>query len=153
MYPKPLKNDLVLTIRKRRFKWMGHILRMSEGRLVKLSTRVQHNQGLSSGNMFMDIPDDPCYNDICNLVSNRKIWRQMSCKLDNKVVILYYIHIYGAAPASPAQTPHTHRRTHHNPHKLTPVSVIISTTSPKSITSAVAAARYRTRTGHTRCIF
>ena len=47
--------DLVLAIRKRRFKWLGHILRLPGERLIKLAIRVQHQRG-RPGNMAMDIP-------------------------------------------------------------------------------------------------
>ena len=37
--------DLVSAIRIRRLRWLGHILRMPENRLVKLAVKVQFDKG------------------------------------------------------------------------------------------------------------
>ena len=58
--------DLVGAIRKRRFKWLGHILRLRGDRLIKLSTEVQFRQGLEGG-MFMDLPEDLSYQDVVKM--------------------------------------------------------------------------------------
>lgn len=47
--------DLVGSIRKRRYKWLGHILRLKECRLVKHAVVVQFKNG-DKGNIFMDTP-------------------------------------------------------------------------------------------------
>jgi hypothetical protein len=49
--------DLVKDIRKRRFKWLGHLLRLKGDRLVKTAIEVQNNIG-SDGNMLMDAPEN-----------------------------------------------------------------------------------------------
>ena len=49
--------DLVLAIRRRRFKWLGHILRLKGERLVKLAAKVQFDMQ-KEGSMFMDLPSD-----------------------------------------------------------------------------------------------
>ena len=69
--------DLVMAIRRRRFKWLGHLLRLEGKRLVKLATRVQFDLG-SEGDMFMDLPQDLTYEDICALAQDRAIWKEMS---------------------------------------------------------------------------
>ena len=48
--------DLTQAIRKRRFVWLGHLLRMDDARLVKLATITQFARG-SKGGLFMDLPD------------------------------------------------------------------------------------------------
>ena len=45
--PKTRTYDLVRAIKQRRMKWLGHLLRLPEERLVKLATRVQHARHLS----------------------------------------------------------------------------------------------------------
>ena len=47
--------DLVGDIRKRKYKWLGHILRMDRSRLVKHAVAVQFVRN-RHGNMFMDVP-------------------------------------------------------------------------------------------------
>ena len=69
--------DLVMAIRRRRFKWLGHLLRLKGKRLVKLATRVQFDMD-SEGGMFMDLPADLTYDDICALAQERTTWKEMS---------------------------------------------------------------------------
>ena len=45
--------DLVAAIRRRRYKWLGHLLRMPDARLVKLAVKVQYEMGLP-GNICSD---------------------------------------------------------------------------------------------------
>ena len=143
--------DLVHAIRKRRFKWLVHILRMPESRLVKLATRVQHAQNMP-GNMFMDIPGTHGYEEICKLANNRKIWKQMSCHLDSKTVMLRYARLYLETHASPSMSPRTRRRALRNP--ATPPTTpptpetMTATTTETTITAACAARRYRAREAH-----
>ena len=130
--------DLVLAIRKRRFKWLGHILRMQGPRLVKLATRVQHSQGMK-GNLFMDIPGKYSYDAICKLADNRKIWRQMSCHLDNKSAMQSYARIYLTTHASPSPlSPRTRRATRRN---LTTLPKPTTPTTTTSVTPETDAAR------------
>ena len=37
--------NILLTIRKRKFEWLGHILRMGDERLVKHAVKVQYDNG------------------------------------------------------------------------------------------------------------
>ena len=65
--------DLVKSIRQRRHKWLGHILRMQGDRLVKLAVRVQFENG-SAGNIFMNTPPHATYDQIVHVEQDRKTW-------------------------------------------------------------------------------
>ena len=69
--------DLVMAIRKRRFKWLGHILRMKDVRLVKAAVRMQHKQGLK-GSMLMDTPNHLTMEEVEIVAKNRRVWKQLS---------------------------------------------------------------------------
>ena len=47
--------DLVGAIRRRRYRWLGHILRLDGDRLIKEAVKVQFLMQLP-GNIFMDAP-------------------------------------------------------------------------------------------------
>ena len=65
--------DLVGAIRKRRYRWLGHILRMRVHRLVKEAVRRQFEMGLP-GNMFMDVNKDLPFDEITQLAQDRDKW-------------------------------------------------------------------------------
>ena len=69
--------DLVGAIRKRKYKWLGHILRMDRGRLVKHAAAVQF-VGNRPGNIFMDAPSHFTYRDLEQLAHLRTRWRQQN---------------------------------------------------------------------------
>ena len=139
--------DLVHAIRKRRFKWLGHILRMPGSRLIKLAIKVQHKQGMS-GNMFMDVPGSYSFEAICKLARNRKVWKLMSCSLNDKRIMDRCARLYLATHSSPQMSPRTRRRARRNP-TTPPSTITTSITSITSITnSACQARRYRTRDAH-----
>ena len=145
--------DLTLAIRKRRFKWLGHILRMQGSRLVKLAVAVQHSQGLR-GNIFMDIPGQFSFKAICRLAQNRKVWRQMSCRLDNKAAMQRYAKLFLDQPSSPCMSPRSRRRARRNPASpqtmatTTANMTINATRTRKPLTAKQKAARYRARDAH-----
>ena len=72
--------DLVHAIRTRRFKWLGHILRMEDNRLVKLAAKQQFTQGLP-GNMFYDVPPHLSFQQIEKAASSRELWRRLATLL------------------------------------------------------------------------
>ena len=74
--------DLVGAIRKRRFVYLGHILRMKGERLVKHAVERQfaHQQ---PGNMFHDIPSHYTLPQICQMAANRKLWKKLANNLGN----------------------------------------------------------------------
>ena len=69
--------DLVHAIRVRRFRWLGHILRLDEDRLVQLAVEQQFKLALP-GNMFYDVPHHLTYRQIKNAASDRVLWKRLS---------------------------------------------------------------------------
>ena len=71
--------DLLLSIRRRRFKWLGHILRLGGERLVKLAVKVQFELR-TKGGMFMDMPTDigVGFDETTAMAQDRKLWRELS---------------------------------------------------------------------------
>ena len=67
--------DLVGAIRQRRYRWLGHILRMPNNRLVKEAVKVQFHAQLP-GNMFMDTPPGMSFDQLVQLANDRKKWRE-----------------------------------------------------------------------------
>ena len=68
--------DLVQAIRIRRFRWLGHILRLQGHRLVKIAVEQQFELGLL-GNMFHDIPSHLSLQQIKNAASDRSLWKKL----------------------------------------------------------------------------
>ena len=69
--------DLIKAIKQRRFKWLGHLLRMRGDRLVKLAVRVQFARG-QDGGFFVDLPYHLSLEEIEELAQERKIWKRLS---------------------------------------------------------------------------
>ena len=69
--------DLVHAIKLRRFRWLGHLIRMGDTRLVKLATCVQYERG-SKGGLFMDLPAHLSYAEIQQLAGCRKTWKKLA---------------------------------------------------------------------------
>ena len=69
--------DLVGAIKERRFKWLGHILRMKGDRLVKLAVKVQFGLKME-GDMFGAIPKHINFNQVVRTAQNRKLWKEIS---------------------------------------------------------------------------
>ena len=83
--PRTRTYDLVGAIRKRRFKWLGHILRLRGKRLIKLAINEKFKQEVE-GNMFMDFPSKLglSFEEISQLTQNRRAWKELSQCLDDK---------------------------------------------------------------------
>ena len=69
--------DLVGAVRRRRYRWLGHILRMPGDRLVKHAVKVQYSKKIP-GNMFMDIDQNLSYDQIVQLAGDREKWKDGS---------------------------------------------------------------------------
>ena len=65
--------DLVAAIRRRRFKWLGHLLRLPDERLVKLAVRVQYEMNLP-GNICSDAPPTSSFDELVKFAKDRKTW-------------------------------------------------------------------------------
>ena len=69
--------DLVMAVRQRRFKWLGHIFRMEGDSLVKLAVKVQYELGLP-GNICMDAPHTDSFEDLVALANDRREWAALA---------------------------------------------------------------------------
>ena len=78
--------DLVQAIRLRRFKWVGHIMRMDGDRLVKLAVQSQFKHEYE-GSMLSDLPDHMKYNDIVQAAQQRKLWKSMASNIGDKYMM------------------------------------------------------------------
>ena len=66
--------DLVTAVMLRRRKWLGHILRMGDERLVKLAAGVQHDREVED-NLFAGTPAGMSYADLVGLAGDRVAWK------------------------------------------------------------------------------
>ena len=66
--------DLVQAIRRRRYIWLGHILRMKNSRLVKLAAKAQYIQG-QYGDLFMDAPTHASFDELVMMAADRAAWK------------------------------------------------------------------------------
>ena len=93
--------DLVGAIRKRRLKWLGHILRQQGPRLIKLAVKVQYDkltrhiqqqqdrrrskristtqhQSAVMGNLFLDVPSGYTFEQLVDAAQDRDRWRTLT---------------------------------------------------------------------------
>ena len=76
--PATTSFDLVLSIRRRRLRWLGHILRAGDHRLVFKAIVVQAEMG-RQGNMWMDSPAHNTMTEVMQLAADKAVWKKM-CK-------------------------------------------------------------------------
>ena len=69
--------DLVRSIRKCRSKWLGHILRMQQDRMVRRAAIAQFHRG-NPGNLFMDIPANMQLDEIIAAAEDRDTWKALT---------------------------------------------------------------------------
>ena len=67
--------SLCKDIRKRRAIWLGHILRMHEGRLVRIAAEAQHG-AQEDGNLFKDAPAHTTFAELVQKAKDRTGWRK-----------------------------------------------------------------------------
>ena len=69
--------DLVLQIRRRRMRYLGHLLRMPPERLVRrtLMAYIDGGRNIPVGSLFMDCEAESI-EDIINSAINRKLWSE-----------------------------------------------------------------------------
>ena len=67
--------DIVTAIRQRKWKWLGHILRLPGNRLIKLALRVQFEKN-DRTNLLQDVPPLRSFRQLEQLAANRDLWRK-----------------------------------------------------------------------------
>ena len=72
--PRSQTFDLVTAIKIRKWKWLGHLLRLPGDRLVKLALRVQFKNGDRS-NMLQGVPEHATFEQLEAMAQDRKAWR------------------------------------------------------------------------------
>ena len=79
--------NLVLAIRRRRLRYLGHILRMDTNRLVRrtLKAYVHGGEQLPEGSLLEDCARIP-FEDLADLARDRKRWRKTVRKLSTDIV-------------------------------------------------------------------
>ena len=78
--------DLVGAIRQRRYRWLGHILRMPNNRLIKEAVKTQFYAALP-GNIFMDVPQGMSFDELEAMAQDRARWRLGMPALHQKTAI------------------------------------------------------------------
>ena len=68
--------DLVLSIRKRRLRWLGHILRAGKEQPAYQAVMEQSTQG-RSGNLLMDAPIFHSIDQLAQTACDREYWRAL----------------------------------------------------------------------------
>ena len=80
---------LVMRVRERRFKWLGHILRLEDGSLIKAVVLQlageQVSGGTSKGSLLMDAPKFDSVCELLELAQDRQLWNAMSNALCPKL--------------------------------------------------------------------
>ena len=66
--------DLVQAIRKRKFQWLGHILRPQGDRLIKHAVEVQFDRGMMF-NLLEDAPITATFGELVLLARDKKGWK------------------------------------------------------------------------------
>jgi ribonuclease HI len=77
--------DLVTALRARRLRWLGHILRMPEERLIRQVALRQGtpatNKAIPAGGLFMDAPEHSTVPELLAIAGDREKWRAFVNKL------------------------------------------------------------------------
>ena len=72
--------NLVRSIRVRRFKWLGHILRAGPDRITYKAVEEQKRMGLP-GNILMDAPQHNTLRDLVIVAKDRAYWRALAANI------------------------------------------------------------------------
>ena len=93
--------DLLRWIRAHRLRWVGHILRMSETRLIKQALHTIFDNH-KDGDILMDIPRVKDWQDLQALAAHRQSWRARVHKLKPPD---YSTHFTARIQPTPASSP------------------------------------------------
>ena len=74
--PESTSYNLVHHIRVRRFRWLGHILREGQGRLVYEAVKLQRENG-KEGNLLMDAPPHQSLYHLQLIAEDKTYWRSL----------------------------------------------------------------------------
>ena len=67
--------DILVWIRSRRLRWVGHILRLDDERLIKQTLKVKViYDNRQTGDILMDV-DDMSWEDLRQTTADRDVWR------------------------------------------------------------------------------
>ena len=69
--------NLVMKIRERRFRWLGHIIRDGPGSIMYQALVVHHSMG-HAGNLMMDVPPHNSIDDLRPIANDRDKWRALA---------------------------------------------------------------------------
>ena len=72
--------DLVKSVRVRRLRWLGQILRGDPTRLL-FTTVVHQYHNRSSGDLFMDVPNHGNFDDLIFLTSDKIFWKSQEASI------------------------------------------------------------------------
>jgi hypothetical protein len=80
---------LVMKVRQRRLKWLGHILRSDESNMVRVAVLQLAGEQLSGqasvGSLLMDAPRFSSIGELLELASDRELWNEMQNALCAKL--------------------------------------------------------------------
>ena len=76
--------DLIANIRAKRLKWLGLILRMDEGRMLKSAVKLMYDNR-KEGDLLMDAPAASSWEGLCNMAKNEKEWGKKVKQIKEKV--------------------------------------------------------------------
>ena len=70
--------DLIMTIRRRCFRYLGHVLRMGSERLVlkTFMTFTKEETEYPPGSLIMDVEDIP-FEELLSLASDKSYWKAL----------------------------------------------------------------------------
>lgn len=74
--PATCSLNLILKIRQRRLRWVGHILRQGPGHITYTALAVQSSRNLE-GNLLMDAPPHTHLSELTHLAMDRAAWSSM----------------------------------------------------------------------------
>ena len=78
--PQTTSYNLLLRIRQQRLRWVGHILRCDEERIIHTIVQVQHEHK-RYGNLLMDAPPHQDLHHLTELAMDRATWRDLVAHL------------------------------------------------------------------------
>ena len=144
--------DLVTAVRRRRYQWLGHILRMKGPRLVKLAVRAQYEMNLP-GNICMDAPQTSSFEGLVRLARNRSTWaahcpakqlnpRRQTHDNDSNAMRTSLTRPYRNSNSNNPAYPHTRSRTRNSQSQPTAIP------TPTITSPTTNARRYITRDAH-----